>query len=518
MILKMVTTAMTQSTLKDEPVAIEATGSIEAPVPANPGSPLPAEESFQERFRKRSWFVNSPMIRMFNVYYPTRTVLLLLCEMVLVSSCFLVATGIVLGRDADIALYYEHGLLKIFGITIMAVLLSYYFDLYEPQIISSSTDIYFRLLLVLGCSCFLLSAVLWFFPEMAIAPAVYAIGFGLLAPSLLAWRQFHKRMASKSFLAERVYVLGAGRQAQTIVETIESRPDIGMQVVGWQSLDLSQEDRRVIWVRDLNALAKARTAIDRIIIAMEDARNELPMQELLNLRFQGVLIEVAAALRERLSGKIQLEGLRPSNLLYGEGFRVRPSQQFTRVVLSTCAAVLGLLLFLPFFPFVALLVKLSSSGPVFFRQTRVGLNGKLFQVVKFRTMRTDAEAGGAKWATKNDPRVTRVGSFLRKTRIDELPQLWNVVRGDMTFVGPRPERPEFVSWLNDEIPFYYLRHLIRPGLTGWSQIRYGYGATLAETREKLEYDLYYVKHMSLGLDLLIMFETIKTIVRRRGAQ
>jgi lipopolysaccharide/colanic/teichoic acid biosynthesis glycosyltransferase len=153
-----------------------------------------------------------------------------------------------------------------------------------------------------------------------------------------------------------------------------------------------------------------------------------------------------------------------------------------------------------------------------FRQQRVGLNGRIFTIYKFRTMVADAEAEGAKWATKNDPRVTRIGQFMRKTRLDEVPQLLNVLRGDMSFVGPRPERPEFVSWLSEEIPFYDVRTTIRPGLTGWAQIRYGYGATLAESREKLAYDLYYVKHKTLGLDLLIMFETIKTIIRRRGAQ
>ena len=164
------------------------------------------------------------------------------------------------------------------------------------------------------------------------------------------------------------------------------------------------------------------------------------------------------------------------------------------------------------------MVRLSSKGPIFFKQTRIGLGGRTFQVVKFRTMYTDAEAAGAKWATKNDPRVTRIGMFMRKTRLDEVPQLWNVLRGDMGFVGPRPERPEFVPMLAEHLPFYYLRHLVRPGLTGWAQVRYGYGATMAEAREKLEYDLYYVKHMTLGLDLLIMFETVKTIVLRRGAQ
>ena len=164
------------------------------------------------------------------------------------------------------------------------------------------------------------------------------------------------------------------------------------------------------------------------------------------------------------------------------------------------------------------MVRLSSPGPIFFRQTRVGLGGRNFRVYKFRTMRTEAEVAGAKWATKDDPRVTSVGRFMRKTRFDEVPQLWNVLRGDMGFVGPRPERPEFVPWLAEQIPYFNLRHMIRPGLTGWAQVRYGYGATLEEAREKLEYDLYYIKHMTLGLDLLIMFETVKTIIRRQGAQ
>lgn len=163
-------------------------------------------------------------------------------------------------------------------------------------------------------------------------------------------------------------------------------------------------------------------------------------------------------------------------------------------------------------------MKLTAPGPLFFKQTRVGYAGRHFTVVKFRSMRTDAEAMGAKWATQDDPRVTSFGRFMRKTRIDEIPQLWNVLRGDMSLVGPRPERPEFVPWLTEQLPFYDLRHIIRPGLTGWAQVRFKYGATLADSREKLEYDLYYVKHMTLGLDLLIMFETIKTIVRRRGAQ
>jgi exopolysaccharide biosynthesis polyprenyl glycosylphosphotransferase len=251
---------------------------------------------------------------------------------------------------------------------------------------------------------------------------------------------------------------------------------------------------------------------------MEDRRALMPVRELLDLRVRGVLIENASTLQERLSGKLPLDGLNPSTLIFTDGFRMSPLQQLFRRLLSFAVSFTALLICLPFIPFIILAVRLSSPGPILFKQTRVGQSGRLFTALKFRTMREDAESGGAVWASKNDPRVTRVGGFMRKTRLDEIPQLWNVLRGEMGFVGPRPERPEFVQWLSQEIPYYDLRHMIRPGITGWAQVRYRYGASLEETKHKLEYDLYYIKHQSIGLDLLIMFETIKTIILRRGAQ
>jgi sugar transferase (PEP-CTERM system associated) len=458
------------------------------------------------------------MIRFLNVYYPTRTVVLLLCEACVVSGCFLAATWMMLRDQAIYALQLQGGTLKIAVITVVSLILSYYFDLYEPTIVSGRLQIYFRILLVLGFDCFILSACLLIDPDATIGPYVYLVGFALLAPSLILMRRAYEWVISQKVFRERIYVLGAGDYARSIVDTIRLRPDLGMEVVDWEDIQMEPADRKKVWIAALDKIGKAKLPVHRIVVAMESRRGELPVQELLTLRFQGITVEEDGTLRERLYGKIQLDGLRPSNFLYSEGFRIRASQQFTRQVVSILAAACGLLIFLPFFPLVAMAVKLSSKGPLFFRQSRVGMGGGVFHVIKFRTMFTDAEAGGAKWATKNDPRVTRVGMALRKTRIDEIPQLWNVLRGDMGFVGPRPERPEFVNWLTEELPFYYLRTLIRPGLTGWAQVRYGYGATLAETKEKLEYDLYYIKHMTLGLDLLIMFETIKTILRRRGAQ
>ncbi|MGI4831179.1 MAG: sugar transferase [Janthinobacterium lividum] len=460
------------------------------------------------------------MIRFLNVYYPTRTVILLFCEALIVSGCFLLATVALLGvGNASLALTYEQGYLKITAITAVSLIFSYYFDLYEPQIVSAPLEIYFRILLVLGFDCFLLSILILFFPSIAIAPYVYALAFLLLTPALIGWRRVYDWIVGKNLFRERVYVLGAGDYASSIVSSLSIRRELGMEVMDWQDIrTLEKPARKQIWVNELARIAERKPAIHRIIVAIEDARDELPVQDLLNLRFTGINVENANDLHERLSGKIQLRSIRPSNFLYSDGFRINRSQQFIRQLLSMIVASIGLLLFLPFFPFVVLMIRLTSKGPIFFRQTRVGAGNKNFYVYKFRSMFVDAESGGARWATKNDPRVTRFGMLMRKTRIDELPQLWNVLRGDMSFVGPRPERPEFVPMLSEHLPFYYLRHLVRPGLTGWAQVRFGYGATLEETREKLEYDLYYIKHMSLGLDLLIMFETVKTILRRRGAQ
>jgi sugar transferase (PEP-CTERM system associated) len=458
------------------------------------------------------------MIRLFNVYYPTRTIVLLLCEALIVSGCFLLATVLLLGPDTYLVLNYEYGGLKIICLTILTLLISYYFDLYEPQRISEGWEIYFRLLLVLGFLSFLLSAIIFVFPDADIAHYVLLLGLVFLTAALVAWRRAYQWIIGRGMFRERVYVLGAGERAQTIVALLTNRKDAGMEVVGWGGVLNDKLERTEAFNAALTGFGETKSSVDRVIVALEDRRGELPLRELLKLRFQGVVIEEGGSLLERLTGKLHLDGLRPSNFIYSEGFRVKPSQQIARRIVSTLTAAVGLLLFLPFFPIVVLLVRLSSPGPIFFRQTRVGLAGKNFTVYKFRTMRIDAEVDGAKWATKDDPRVTRLGMFMRKTRLDEVPQLWNVLRGDMGFVGPRPERPEFVPWLTEQIPYFNLRHMIRPGLTGWAQVRYGYGATLAQSREKLEFDLYYIKHMTLGLDLLIMFETVKTILRRQGAQ
>ena len=457
------------------------------------------------------------MIRLFNVYYSTRTLVLLLCEALLVGGSFLLATWYLIGPDTYSALIYENGLWKIAGVTVLTLLLSYYFDLYEPQRISGRWEIYFRLLVVLSVLSFFLAALVYFFPDLDIGPNVLVVGVTVLAIALVIWRWAYEWIVGLSMFRERVYVLGNGERARNVVETLRARRDAGMDVVNVEGGG-SFKELRERFAADLRGFRDPKSRIDRIIVAMEDRRGSMPLRELLDLRLSGVLIEDATSLLERLYGKLPLEGLNPSALIFSDGFNVKASQQIVRRLVSITVSFVALIICLPFLPFIILAVRLSSRGPIFFRQTRVGLRGRPFTVYKFRTMRQDAEAAGAVWATKDDPRVTKLGKFMRKTRVDESPQLWNVVRGEMAFVGPRPERPEFVQWLSNEIPFYELRHIIRPGITGWAQVRFRYGASLEETKQKLEYDLYYVKHLSLGLDLLIMFETIKTIILRRGAQ
>jgi sugar transferase (PEP-CTERM system associated) len=312
-------------------------------------------------------------------------------------------------------------------------------------------------------------------------------------------------------------VLGIGERAERLVAGIGKRNDLGMEVVGFAGLGIDTSTREQL-AAHLQAAAETQR-IDRVIVAITDRRGVVPVSELLQLRLMGIKIEDATALLEKISGKIEVDQLYPSSLIYGEGFRQRSMERALRRGFSILISATALLIVSPILPLIALAIKLTSPGPVIYKQERVGYRGKTFYCYKFRTMRQDAEANtGAVWAGANDPRVTSVGGFLRKVRLDEIPQLWNVLKGDMSFVGPRPERPSFVKMLTDSIPYYHLRHVVRPGLTGWAQIKYRYGASIEDAKEKLRYDLYYIKQMSLGLDLLIAFETIKIVLLRRGSQ
>lgn len=457
------------------------------------------------------------MIRLFNVYYPVRTLILLIGEALIVGTSLLMGAMYANWDDSYLVLVYEHGYLKIIVATLLVLLGSYWFDLYDTSRIISKGELYFRLLMVPGVLAFVLAVVSYFRPDYVLGNGSTEIGLVIVTVALFGWRIGFSWLIQLPILIERVYVLGTGERAQRLVQGLRQNPEIGVEVASWTGKMEGAVTRESVAEHLMEVASKQK--VHRVIVAMPDRRGTIPMQELLDLRMQGVKVEEATSWLEKISGKIEVENLNPSWMVFGEGFRRSTAFRFARRWLSVFISLTGLVLSLPLIPFVVLAIKLDSKGPIFYSQARVGKGGRVFNVVKFRTMRQDAEASsGPQWAGDNDPRVTRVGRFLRSSRLDEIPQLWCVLKGDMAFVGPRPERPEFVEWLSKEIPYYGVRHMVRPGLTGWAQVKYKYGSTVADAREKLQYDLFYMKNASIGLDLMIMFLTIKTVILRRGAQ
>jgi sugar transferase (PEP-CTERM system associated) len=456
------------------------------------------------------------VIRLFNVYYPVRTLLLLIGEALIVWTSFLLGAVFELREDSYLVLNYEGGYLKIFGVTILVLLCSHWLDLYDTARLQSKNELYFRLLMVPGVLAFVLAAIAYVRPSYLLGSGSSAVGLLILTVALFGWRLGFTWLVQLPILVERVYVLGTGDRAQRVVQGLRQNPEIGVEIASWTGKMEGAVTLEAVAAHLMDVVEKQK--VHRVIVATPDRRGAVPMKELLDLRMRGVKIEEATSWLEKINGKIEVENLNPSWLVFGQGFRRSTPFILVRRMLSIGISLVGLVLALPLLPVIMLAICLDSKGPVFYTQTRVGKGGNHFKVVKFRTMRLDAEAGGPKWAGDNDPRITRVGKFLRSSRLDEIPQLWCVLKGDMAFVGPRPERPEFIEMLSKEIPYYGVRHMVRPGLTGWAQVRYKYGSTIEDAREKLQYDLFYIKNASLGLDLLIIFQTIKTVLLRRGAQ
>ena len=457
------------------------------------------------------------MIRLFNVYYPIRTLILLAGEALIVWTSFLLGTMLQFREDTYLVLNFEYGYYKILMVTVIVLLFSHWFDLYDPSSFNAKWEQVFRLLLVLGLVALALAAVGFVFPRSLPGHGSSLIGLIILTFALFGWRGAYAWLSQRPYLRERVYVLGSGERAQRLVNGLRTRSELGVEVAGWSGNLEGAVNRESIASHLMERVHLGE--IHRVIVAMPERRGTFPVHELLQLRLEGVKIEEATSWLEKISGRIEVEQLYPSWLIFAEGFRFSAGFSLVRRLASFLASAVLLIITLPVIPLVILAIKLDSPGPVLYRQKRVGRGGVTFYCHKFRTMRRDAEADtGATWTGDDDPRITRVGRFLRTSRLDEIPQLWNVLRGDMGFVGPRPERPEFVEWLSREIPFYPLRHTVNPGITGWAQIKYKYGNTQEDAKQKLQYDLYYIKNMSLGLDLLIMFQTIKIVLLGRGAQ
>ncbi len=347
----------------------------------------------------------------------------------------------------------------------------------------------------------------------------YAMGFAIAL--LVINRLIVGRIAGADAFRRRVLVLGAGLRAERL-QKLSERPESGFTIVGYVAMTSSQPVVAGATSRDeidnLTSYVEGLRATE-VVLALEERRNALPLADLLRIKTTGVHVNDFSTFIERETGRVDLDTVNPSWLIFSDGFSSgRAVSSFAKRVFDLLASGLLLLLSAPVIALFALLVKLDSKGPAFFRQTRVGLFGQTFDVIKLRSMRTDAEAGGAQWAQKDDPRVTRLGKFIRLTRIDELPQTWSVLKGEMSFVGPRPERPEFVSALEEQLPYYAERHMVKPGITGWAQINYPYGASIEDSRHKLEYDLYYAKNYTPFLDLLILLQTLRVVLWHEGAR
>jgi len=462
------------------------------------------------------------VIRLFRVYYPIRTLGLLVGEALIVWLSFflgMLLTLVLQSPDGWLrlnnAFFIEGGSIKILGLTVAVLLLSHGLDLYDTTTLGSQCD--FRVLFVLGAVTLSLAGVRSFIPTFFGSNGSLLVGLVILIIALFLWRIAYFWLVQQPYLRERVYVLGTGERAQRLLTGLRQKPNMGIEVVGWTG-NVEGELTRDTVASHLRSTVREKR-VHRVIVAMRDRRKTLPVEELLTLRLAGVKVEDATSWLERINGRIEVDQLYPSWLIFAEGFRFSTFSRLLRRFLNFSAALIGLVLSLPLLPLVALLVKLSSPGPVLYHQKRVGRLGLEFYCHKFRTMHQDAEADtGATWALDNDPRITRIGKFLRVSRLDEIPQLWCVLKGDMHFVGPRPERPEFVEMLSQQIPFYGVRHTVRPGITGWAQVQYKYGNTPEDAREKLQYDLFYIKNASVGLDFWIVFQTVKIVLLGRGAK
>ena len=460
------------------------------------------------------------MIRLFQVFVPVGTLTLLTSEILLVSSAFIIAVYS-LPVDPTAYLLYDGGLLNV-SLILVGILLGLYIeDLYSDIYVTSRAALLTQLCVVLGAA-FLLQGMIGYVAGLRMPLSVMGFGSALAVAAIFLWRLFFSSYVLQMVGRERLLLVGNSSTLTEIASHIAAHPEKGLQVTGYVD-DSDQPGAQRAGGKVLARLADLRAVVGatnptRIVVGMQDRRKRVPMGELLDLRFAGHIIEEAASVYEGVCGRVPLTDLCPSQLIYSGELGPRRQLVGFQTASNLVIATIGIIVGAPFMLLTALAVKLSSRGPILYRQVRVGRNGQHFTLYKFRSMRVDAEAAtGAVWAIKNDPRITRVGRVIRKIRFDEMPQIFNVLKGEMSIVGPRPERPEFVKTLSDEIAYYRQRLCVRPGITGWAQINHKYGDNVEDTKTKLEYDLYYIKHMSFSLDCYIVFNTVKTMALSRGA-
>jgi sugar transferase (PEP-CTERM system associated) len=453
-----------------------------------------------------------------------RTVGLLLADTAIIYGGIVLALYLRLGfSGAEYELNERNGWAKITLASLFCLLILYFYDLYDFTVMGNRRELLLRLVQALGIAWALLALFFYFVPPLLIGRGVSIISVPLVLILLLGWRTVIHYLTGHPEIGEKILIVGSGQAAIDTASAVWQRRDAGLRIVGFitEFPEIIAENLPTAKVLgDIGRLENVvKTAdVDRIVIAVRERRGAFPTETLLRMSLAGdVAIEECTSFYERVTGQVHLDMLRPSWLIFDGRGRDTRLKTVAREAIHRFMGLIGLAVSFPIGLATAILIKLDSKGPIFYMQERVGKNGKSFQVVKFRSMKTDAEADGKPvWATTTDDRTTRVGRIIRKIRVDEIPQFWNIIKGEMMFVGPRPERPHFVSQLAQEVNFYEHRHLVAPGLTGWAQIKYPYGASVEDARQKLQYDLYYIKNQSLPLDFLIIFETVKTVLFGKG--
>jgi sugar transferase (PEP-CTERM system associated) len=437
----------------------------------------------------------------------------------------MVVLGAYLRFLGDIASFssYESLFLKALLIVASVQLSLYYFDLYDLKIFRSNIELGIRLLQSLGVSTIVLAVLYYLFPFLIVGRGIFIFSLGFIGAAIVSWRLVYYHILKTKQLDQKIMIVGLGPLAKSIVGEIIEKGDTGFKVIGFITDNPERIGEKLVnpsVIGDQSQIFDIATKekVNRIIVALEERRGKFPEDQLLSCKMRGITVEDGIEFYEHLTGRLQVESLRPSALIFSDGFKKSKLTMWMKRVVGFGLSFIGLALLSPLILMISILIKIDSRGPIFYRQERVGENGKLFKLLKFRSMLENAEANGPVWAETNDKRITRVGRWIRKWRLDEIPQMFNVLKGDMSFVGPRPERPYFVETLRREIRYYDRRFSVKPGITGWAQIKYQYGASKEDALEKLKYDLYYIKNLSPLFDLLIIFETIKVVLFGKGAR
>lgn len=455
------------------------------------------------------------MIQFFRVFVPANVLALLVSEIVLTYTCYLLATLFVLDVDPQIFLADNNGWIRIAIVVACYAVIIYFYDLYTQFRIKSKVLLFQQIGVVVGIT-FLLQALLSYLggQDLILPTWLMIIGSALALILLPSWRIFYSAIALKAVGSERIVFVGTSSVVQEIVQHAVEHPEAGVVPIGYVDDAEAEHEMpggKVLGkVLDLEKVVKACKP-DRVVVEMSRYRTHLPVSQLRELDIAGVRIDDALTAYEATFGRISTRELRPSQLIFSTEFEPNPNRVTLRTMYSVAIGILAIIVASPILLVTAILVRLTSAGPVIYREQRVGEKDVPFMLYKFRSMRL-SEDGKVGWDKKDSPRVTPLGRWLRRLRIDELPQLFNVLRGEMSIVGPRPERPEFVNELEERIPFYRQRHSVKPGITGWAQINLRRGDAPEDTIAKLEYDLYYIKHLAPALDAYIMLHTVKMML------